>query len=162
MALTYTYTAPNGTMMRVTAVAKEKVERLLGPLTVEDYKAHVVAVSIPADATDVHEMPEGWRFPADTDASFRRAWRKNGMSFSVDMPMAREIWRDKMRRARKPLLEALDIDYMRAIEQQQPITALAARKQALRDVTADTAIEAAQTPDDLRAAWPAILAAKPS
>ena len=34
---------------------------------------------------------------------------------------------------------------------------IAKRKQALRDVTADPAIEAARTPDELRAVWPAEL-----
>lgn len=157
MALTYTYTAPNGTMMRVTAVSKEKVEQIRGPLTDDAYKAHVIAVSIPPDATDVHEMPEGWRFPADTDATFRRAWRKKGMTFGVDMPMAREIWRNKMRQTRAPLLSDLDVQFMRAVEKSRSTKKIAARKQLLRDVTADPAIEAAQTPEELRAVWPPAL-----
>ena len=78
---------------------------------------------------------------------------------TVDMTKAREIKRDMIRTERKPLLEKLDVEFMRAQEAgdttlQQEI---AARKQALRDVTADPAIDAATTPDELKAVRPAIL-----
>jgi hypothetical protein len=137
-------------MMRVTAVAKEKVEQILGVLTDEEYKSQVAAVSIPSNAIDVHEMPEGWCFPADSDATFRRAWRKKGMTFSVDMPAARDIWRDKLRKVRQPLLEDLDIQFMRSLELGQDTKTITTQKQVLRDIPADPRIEAAQTPEDLK------------
>jgi hypothetical protein len=161
MPLTYTYTHPDGRLMRVLSVEKERVELVLGrKLTDDEFRAHVIEVSIPADAIDVHEMPDGWKFPADADRTFRLAWRKNGMTFSVDMPKAREVWRNKMREARAPLLAALDIQALRAVEggtSGAPLADIAAKKRALRDAPADPAIDAAQTPDELRAVWPACL-----
>jgi len=78
---------------------------------------------------------------------------------TVDMTKAREIKRDMIRAERNPLLEKLDVEYMRAQEAgdttlQQEI---AAKKQALRDATVDPVIDAATTPDELKAATPAAL-----
>jgi len=78
---------------------------------------------------------------------------------TVDMTKAREIKRDMVRAERKPLLERLDVEFMRAQEAgdttlQQEI---AAKKQALRDATVDPVIDAATTPEELKAATPAAL-----
>jgi len=91
-----------------------------------------------------------------TDRTFRNAWKANGGRIEVDMPKAREIHRDRLRRLRAPLLEELDVEYMRADERgdQEEKQAIRLRKTALRDVTADPAIEAAQTPDELKAVIP--------
>ena len=75
---------------------------------------------------------------------------------TVNMDKAREIKKDQIREARKPMLEALDVAYMRAVEagdttQQAQI---AVEKQALRDATADPAIAAAMTPEELAAVDP--------
>jgi len=81
------------------------------------------------------------------------------MGIFTDMTKAREIKRDMIRAERKPLLEQLDVEYMRAQEagdtaRQQEI---AAKKQALRDATVDPVIDAATTPDELKVATPAAL-----
>ncbi|NVK19337.1 MAG: hypothetical protein HWE30_11625 [Methylocystaceae bacterium] len=88
---------------------------------------------------------------------FREAWLLDGPVIDVDMVRAREIWRDKIRTARMPVLENLDADFMKALEAgnmdlQQEI---AEQKQVLRDATKDAAIEAAQTPEELEQAQPA-------
>ena len=77
----------------------------------------------------------------------------------VNMTKAREIKRDQLRAERRPLLEQLDVDFMRAQEQgdQAKADEISARKQALRDVTADPAIDAATTPDELKAVRPSAL-----
>lgn len=106
-----------------------------------------------------------WRFvdikQVPADRTFRDAWRltTDGAPITVDMPAARELHRAKLRRIRVPLLEALDVEYMRADERGNPIEKadITARKQALRDVTADPAIEAATTPEELKAVRPAAL-----
>jgi hypothetical protein len=102
-----------------------------------------------------------WREIAETDIpadrTFRVALTDNGVQLTHDMPKARDIWRDKMRAARASLFANLDEQLMQALERGQPTAAIAARKQALRDVTADPAIEAAQTLEQLKAVWPAIL-----
>jgi len=81
------------------------------------------------------------------------------MGIFTDMTKAREIKRDQLRAERKPLLEQLDVEFMRAQEQgdQTKADEIAAQKQALRDVTADPAIDAATTPDELKAARPEAL-----
>lgn len=76
---------------------------------------------------------------------------------SFDMTAARKVWREKMRKAREPLLAALDTQYQRATEIGADTSAIVAHKQALRDVTDDPGIEAAQTIQELQAVWPAVL-----
>jgi hypothetical protein len=78
---------------------------------------------------------------------------------TVDMPKARDIWRDKIREERKPKLEQLDVDFMRAVEADDATekAAIATKKQALRDATSDPAIEAATTPEALKLVRPSAL-----
>jgi hypothetical protein len=85
------------------------------------------------------------------DRTFREAWQFNGAAVEIDMTAARDIHRNNLRAERKPLLDALDVDYMKALEQGGDTAAIAAQKQALRDVTADPRIDAAATPDELKA-----------
>lgn len=122
------------------------------------YRAHVLALAIPSDATSVIDLPDDWTPP--DDRTFRDAWAFDGKAVKVDMPKARNIHRDRLRAARRPKLEALDTEYQRADEagDAKAKAAIAERKQELRDVTADPAIEAAQTPAELAAVRPAILA----
>lgn len=85
---------------------------------------------------------------------------RNALIFSqpagvaVDMQKAREIHRNNLRTRRKPLLEALDVAFMRATEAQQPDekakVAILEKKQFLRDLPAATEIERAKTLDKLR------------
>lgn len=76
---------------------------------------------------------------------------------TVNMAKARDIHRAKMRDAREPLFAALDVAYQRAIETGTDTSAIVAKKQALRDVTGDPAIEAAQTINELKNIWPDVL-----
>jgi hypothetical protein len=97
---------------------------------------------------------------APTDRTYREAWCCNGSGkIECDMPKARDIHRDRMRKARAPLLAALDIEYQRADEAGDPARKrhVAKLKQSLRDVTANPAIEAADAPEKLKAVWPSIL-----
>ena len=93
------------------------------------------------------------------DRHFRSAWVLSAGKVGIDMAKARDIHRERMRAARAPKLAALDVEYQRADETGDTGAKadIAKRKQALRDVTADPAIDAAQTPEGLRAVWPAEL-----
>jgi hypothetical protein len=55
----------------------------------------------------------------------------------INLDKAKEIQKDKMREVRKPLLEKLDVDFVRALEtgDSAQVAAVSAEKQALRDVT---------------------------
>lgn len=77
----------------------------------------------------------------------------------INMDKAREIKRDMIRAEREPLLAALDIEFMRAVEAKNTAkqSAIAAKKQALRDATDDPCITEATTPEELLSARPAAL-----
>lgn len=75
----------------------------------------------------------------------------------VNIDKAKDIWRDKMRDARKPLLQQLDIEFQRALEQNADTSEIVAKKQALRDVTNHPDIDTAETTEDLKQVWPSIL-----
>ena len=77
----------------------------------------------------------------------------------VNLDKAKEIWLEHYRRARTPLLSALDVEFMRAVESgdtslQQEI---ASKKQALRDVTK---AELPNTLEEIKSTWPEILGEK--
>lgn len=115
-------------------------------LTIEQIAAKDVPAGKSYEIVDVSAIP--------TDRTFRNAWRKVGATVEVSMPPAREIHRDHIREARDPLLAELDVKYMKALEQGQDTTAIVAQKQALRDAPQDPRIDAAQTPQELKAVWP--------
>ena len=71
----------------------------------------------------------------------------------VDLTKAKEIHKENIRLARKPLLESLDIDYTKAVETSADTSAIVAKKQALRDAPADSAIDAATDEAGLKAQW---------
>lgn len=76
---------------------------------------------------------------------------------NINMTKARDIHRDKIRQARNPLLASKDVEFQRALETGADTAAIVAAKQALRDAPASAAIEAATTPDELKASWDAEL-----
>ena len=89
-----------------------------------------------------------------SDRTFREAWSLNGDAVEVDMAAARDIWRDKIRAARAPELAKLDTSYMKALETSADTTQIIADKQTLRDAPAHSDIDAATTPDALKAVQP--------
>ena len=92
-------------------------------------------------------------FAPISDRTFREAWVMSA-GIEVDMPKARDIWRDKIREARKPELEKLDVEFMKALETGADTTAIAQKRQVLRDAPNLASIEAAATPDELKAIQP--------
>lgn len=53
----------------------------------------------------------------------------------INLDKAKEIQKDKLREVRKPLLEKLDSEFVRALEFGTDVTEIKEQKQALRDVT---------------------------
>ncbi len=103
----------------------------------------------------------GETFP--TDRTYRNALR---FTLEHDMEAARAIHRDMIRRARAPLLEALDAEVAKSSERTRGVGVIKAltqvynRKQALRDATKDPRIDKAKTIQELKAAWPEVLGPK--
>lgn len=144
------YTLPDGSISIVTPIRNTYPEP--EELSDEDIEQRAWG-KLPADAIDPHYVDQG---EIPTDRTFRAAWKAD---LTVDMDKARAIQKQRMRDARAPLLASLDVEYQRADEAGDDVAKaeIIVRKQVLRDVTADPAIAAAKTPDDLKAVWPTCL-----
>lgn len=57
------------------------------------------------------------------------------MAIIIDINKAKDITKDKLRAERKPLLEAQDVAFQRALETNANTSAIVAEKQRLRDIT---------------------------
>ena len=90
-----------------------------------------------------------------SDRHFRGAWSLSGTTITEDLAVAKTIFKDKVREARGPLLDAEDVIYMKALEDADTDAQAASvkKKKALRDAPAATAIENADTIAKLKAAW---------
>ena len=89
------------------------------------------------------------------DRHFRGAWSLSGSVITEDMAAAKTIFQDKIREVRGPLLEAEDVVYMKALEADDADAKAAsvAKKAALRDAPAASAITNAADIAALKAAW---------
>ena len=87
------------------------------------------------------------------------------MPIGVNIAKARDLQKERFRQVRKPLLDALDIEYQRADEagDASKKTEVATKKQALRDVTNNSTLNAASSATDIRAVWDTdVLGASPA
>jgi hypothetical protein len=116
------------------AVIFEEVSRTFAGQTLLGYR-RIEAGDIPADRT------------------YRNALADNGTGALVfDMPKARGLHMDKLRRARVAQLEALDVELIRAIGRGGSGAGIEERKQALRDMPQRLApaLEACKTVEALK------------
>lgn len=70
------------------------------------------------------------------------------MAIIVDINKAKDITKDRLRAERKPLLEAQDVLFQRALESSADISAIVAEKQRLRDIT--TLVDTVNTVEELK------------
>ena len=114
-------------------------------------------------------VPENCRDSADivevdtveSDRTFRNAWvTEKGKSTEVDLAKAKDIAKDKVRQARTPKFQELDIAYQRADEagDSDAKTAVATKKQTARDATADTKITNADSVANLKTGMNEVIA----
>ena len=71
------------------------------------------------------------------------------MAIIIDINKAKDITKDRLRQERKPLLEAQDVAFQRALESNADTSAIVAEKQILRDIT--TLVDTANTVEELKA-----------
>jgi hypothetical protein len=71
------------------------------------------------------------------------------MGITIDLNKAKEITKDRLRKEREPLLQALDVQFQRALEAGADTSAIVTEKQKLRDIT--NLADGAQTTDELKA-----------
>ena len=90
-----------------------------------------------------------------SDRHFRNAWTLSGTVISEDLATAKTIFKDKIREVRKPLLEAQDVLYMKALEDDDAVeqSTIKTKKKELRNAPAASAITNAKTIAELKAAW---------
>lgn len=88
------------------------------------------------------------------DMDWRDAWTYDSSSgFGIDMTKAKNIHRNNIRARREELMPALDIEFQRALETGADTSAIVAKKNALRDAPANSAIDACTTTDELQSQW---------
>ena len=77
---------------------------------------------------------------------------------TIDINKAKEVWKDKIRNARKSALEKLDIDFIKAQEQGNDIASIVATKQLLRDLPSQ--VDTANSINEIKAVWNDLLESK--
>lgn len=68
---------------------------------------------------------------------------------TINLDKAKEIKKKSLRQERKPLLEAQDVAFQRALESSSDTTAIVAEKQRLRDIT--MLVDTATSVEELKA-----------
>jgi hypothetical protein len=76
---------------------------------------------------------------------------------TTDMAKARMVWRTKMAIVRDGRIADMNRLYQAYIDNGIDPAPIVERRTALREVTQDPAIDAAKTPEELKAVWPSIL-----
>lgn len=79
---------------------------------------------------------------------FFNAWELADGVVTVNIDKAKAITKDRLRAERKPLLEAQDVAFQRALESGADTSAIVAEKQRLRDVT--QLVDSATTIEELK------------
>jgi hypothetical protein len=72
------------------------------------------------------------------------------MAIIIDIAKAKDITKDRLRAERKPKLETLDVEFIKAQEQGADTSAIVAEKQRLRDIT--NTVDSMTTVEELKGA----------
>lgn len=93
------------------------------------------------------------------DRTFRNAWKPD---LTVDMVKAKNIKKNQIRAERASLFTENDLAIQNALvsQDQAALSKAVATRDSLRDAPADPAIDAAKTPEELKAVRPAALDVK--
>ena len=73
------------------------------------------------------------------------------MPIKIDITKSKNIWKDKIRLARKDKFEELDIEFARAQETGADTSAIVTKKQELRDFPAQ--VDSKTTLEEIKAVW---------
>jgi hypothetical protein len=132
-------------------------EKLVSLIKDDDFFESFIADFTQPDGYGVGMSYETWRLykkqnKIDNSNVQNELQKNKNRNITINMNKARDIWKNKLREDRKPLLEILDVQYIRALERGQTelIQKIVKKKEFLRDITDDPRIENAQNTDDLR------------
>lgn len=109
---------------------------------------------IGSDAWFASDRPQNLLKSANSE-TFNSEIQITSKKITINMPKAKEIHRNKIRKVRKSKLQELDVQFQRELEKgpkanTQPIVD---KKQELRDLPNHPDIEAATTVEELKATW---------
>ncbi len=149
------YVNSEGNLCIVHPVSKENIEQILGEMTEQEYRDHIYITSIPNDAQNVREIDD---LEIPDGRYFRNAWIDDGQ-IKVDIDKARVIHMDNLRIMRNDKLKNLDIEYMKASEQNNTneMSIIASKKQDLRDMPQNTDLSLISDLKELQEFIPEIL-----
>lgn len=115
-------------------------------LTLEQIVEKDIPEGQPHLLVDRDELPEG-------GLTFHEAWRADytAQVLTVDIVVARQIAQDTVRSMRDPRFQSLDIEYQRALEDddRSRMSQVIEKKQFLRDLPNDNRIERSTTTGEL-------------
>jgi len=77
---------------------------------------------------------------------------------TIDISKAKDVWKNKIRVARIPALEKLDVDFIKAQEASSSTTSIVTNKNTLRDLPSQ--VDTATTTDEIKAVWNDLLGDK--
>lgn len=95
--------------------------------TMAELAAKCVPIGVEFEIVADSEIP--------SDRHFRNAWVKQGKNVKVDVPKARELTKDRLRKEREPLLAQLDTEAMTILEDGGNLSPIKAKKKKLREIT---------------------------
>lgn len=75
------------------------------------------------------------------------------MSLNINKDIAKNIHKDKIRRARKPLFQKLDVEFQIAMEKGEDLKPIAEKKQKLRDAPQNSKINEIEDVEELKELW---------
>ncbi len=99
-----------------------------GEIPIEQVQAKDIPIGVESFIVSENSLP-------NNDNDFFNAWEQTKGIINVNLFKAKEITKNRLRIERKPLLEAQDIAFQRALEAGADTTAIVAEKQRLRDIT---------------------------
>lgn len=90
------------------------------------------------------------------DREFIDAWT---IDATIDLELAKEVWRNKIRPIRNERLKALDLEWMRALEvgDMQGAAKVIVKKEELRNITKRDELKYAKSLEEIKSFWPAVL-----
>lgn len=135
------YQNDEGGVSVITPVINDEIGLTIGEIATKD-----VPSGKAFQIVDDNEIPK--------DRIFRNAWKKGNGKVEVDMPKARIIHMDRIRKVRDTELEKSDKEVVRVLEDGGNLTALKAKRKKLRDIPKDFDLESVNTSDGLKNKWP--------
>lgn len=147
------YTRQDGGVIIVAAAPKEHLERVLGPLTEEQYVAHVWNRSIPINAINPIEVEDSAIPPT---REFRDEWRQDGNSIVIEMNLAREKHMNRIREMIQKKFIEMGFPYRLNQQVEAAIVdeATKVELQRLRDIPQTFDLSMATNANELKALWP--------